>query len=67
MIAAIEELVSGAPHTAYIFAAEMSGEPDPDRREIVEARFFAFEALPGGLSALTHSRLALWREKRAGD
>ncbi len=62
-IATFEEVLSGAPHTAHIFAAELSAEPVPDGREIVEAQFFAHDALPPGLSPLTKARLAAWLER----
>lgn len=62
-IASFEEVLSGAPHTAHIFAAELLEEPVPDGREILEARFFARHALPPGLSALTTARLAVWLER----
>lgn len=69
LVAVTEETVSGAPHTAFFFAAVTAGAPRPDRREIVEARFFAHDSLPEGMSALTRARIAMWREWRelAGD
>jgi 8-oxo-dGTP pyrophosphatase MutT (NUDIX family) len=62
-IALLEEVLSGAPHTAHIFAAELTGEPVPDGREIVAVCFFARDALPPGLSKLTTARLAYWLER----
>jgi ADP-ribose pyrophosphatase YjhB (NUDIX family) len=66
-IALIEEVISGSPHTAHIFAAVIDELPRPDGREIIEARFFALEALPDNLGRLTHSRLAMWREQAASQ
>lgn len=42
----------GAPCASHIFSARLIGQPDPDWREIVEARFFPLSALP-------HPRVAL--------
>jgi ADP-ribose pyrophosphatase YjhB (NUDIX family) len=57
----LEETLSGAPHTAHLFAARTDAEPRPDRREVVEARFFAADALPERLGDVTRRRLAAWR------
>jgi ADP-ribose pyrophosphatase YjhB (NUDIX family) len=62
-IALIEEVISGSPHTAHIFAAVIDELPRPDGREIIEARFFALDSLPDNLGRITHSRLAMWREQ----
>lgn len=63
LLATFEEVVSGAPHTAYIFAAELSGDPVPDGREIIAVQFFACDALPSELSPLTKKRLAYWFDR----
>lgn len=55
----LDEVISGSPHRAYIFAALVDGTPKPDMREILEARFFRLDALPDDISALTRKRLAL--------
>jgi ADP-ribose pyrophosphatase YjhB (NUDIX family) len=55
----MEEIISGSPHTAYVYSAKCKGAPKPDGREVLEARFFAHDALPPDVSALTHRRLAL--------
>jgi len=62
LLKVLHEQLSGAPHTAYVFALRLSGEPRPDRREILEARFFDPGELPARLGGFTLSRLALWRE-----
>ncbi|WP_100260481.1 NUDIX domain-containing protein [Qipengyuania seohaensis] len=64
-IGTIEEELSGAAHTAHIFAAVIDDLPKPDGREIVEARFFPTHSLPEPLSPRTHERLALWRANAA--
>lgn len=55
----LEEIISGAPHHAYIFSGLCRDEPRPDQREVIEARFFTLDALPDDVSTLTLSRLAL--------
>lgn len=60
-IATLEETISGAPHTAYVLGARIAGELRPDRREVMDARFFAFDALPDDLGPLTRRRLEAWR------
>lgn len=62
LLSVIQEVISGSPHTAFVFAARAEGELRPDRREIVKAQFFAAGEMPGELSALTRRRLALWLE-----
>ena len=61
--ATLEEELSGAPHTAHLFSATATAEPVPDGREILEARFFAPQALPDALGDTTRRRLAAWRER----
>jgi len=58
------ETVSGAPQTAHVFVARADGDPTPDGREVVEARFFAPDAVPGPISALTRRRLDALRKPR---
>lgn len=60
-IGTIEEVISGAPHIAHLFAANAAETPRPDRREIVEARFFPSHSLPEPLGDLTRRRLQAWR------
>ena len=57
MIETLEETVSGAPHTAYIFTARAAGEPRPDCREVIAAQFFAPDALPEDTGRITRRRL----------
>lgn len=59
----IEEVISGAPHTAHLFAASAAMHPVPDRREVVEARFFPLHSLPEPIGELTRRRLTIWRER----
>jgi len=59
----IEETVSGSPHTAWLVAGRTLDRPRPDKREIVEARFFPTHSLPEPLTPLTRARIAAWRGK----
>lgn len=56
----VDDEISGSPHRAHIFAGRLTGAPVPDRREVVEGRFFAPDALPEQLGRLVRPRLALW-------
>ena len=59
----VEETISGSHHTAFLVAARTLDHPRPDRREILEARFFPTHSLPEPLTALTRARIAAWRGK----
>jgi ADP-ribose pyrophosphatase YjhB (NUDIX family) len=60
----IEGVVSGAPHTSYLFSAICDEHPQPDLREVVEARFFPMHSLPEPLSGFSRARLNAWKERR---
>lgn len=60
-VAVIEEELSGAPHRAHIFLARVDESPRPDRREVVEARFFPTHSLPEPLSPIARQRIEAWR------
>lgn len=57
----LEETLSGAPHTAHLFMAMTHAAPEPDQREVVEARFFPADALPERLGDVTRRRIAAWQ------
>ena len=59
-VATLQETISGSPHNAYLFHCICADTPRIDAREILEARFFASDALPEPLSAITRRRLDLW-------
>lgn len=61
--AMLEEVVSGSPHTAYLFAATCDQRPRPDGREVVEARFFPSHSLPEPLGRATRTRIAAWKAR----
>ncbi len=52
-----EEVLSGAPHSAYLVSARTLDQPQPDRREVVEVDYFALDALPEPLAPVTRRRL----------
>lgn len=62
-LGALDEVISGSPHRAYVFAARADGPVTPDQREVLEARYFSLAQLPQGISALTRRRLALWEAR----
>lgn len=49
----------GSVNHVQVFSGLVQGEPRPDMREVVEARFFALDALPGNLSRTVSYRLEL--------
>ena len=64
-IGTLEEELSGSPHTAYLFAATCDQRPQPDRREVTEARFFPSHSLPEPLGQVTRARIDVWRARRS--
>jgi 8-oxo-dGTP pyrophosphatase MutT (NUDIX family) len=65
-IGTLEEMLSGSPHTAYIFAGVCDRQPRPDGREVTEARFFPSHSLPEPLGRTTRARIAVWRARGTG-
>lgn len=61
LVGTFAETISGAPHTAHLYACRTDGHPRPDRREVIEARFFPAHSLPEPLGELSRTRIALWR------
>lgn len=61
----MQETISGSPHTAFLFTATTDQTPQPDGREITEARFYPRDALPEPIGHITAGRLVYWREKAA--
>lgn len=66
LFATLEEVISRSPHTAYLFAATCDQRPKPDRREIVEARFFPSHSLPEPLGRTTRTRIDAWKRRGVG-
>jgi hypothetical protein len=48
----------GKRDTVHLFEAKLVGTPRADRLEVIEARFFALDALPETISPATARRLA---------
>ena len=65
-IGTLEEVLSGSPHTAHVFAAVCDQRPRPDGREVKEARFFPSHSLPEPLGRTTRTRIAAWRARGVG-
>lgn len=65
-IGTLEEMLSGSPHTAHLFAATCDRQPRPDGREVVVARFFPSHSLPEPLGKTTRARIAVWRAREMG-
>lgn len=67
-IARVEEPLSGATNVVHIVAGPIQGTPKPNMREIVEARFFAPDALPQDMPAPLRAALPAWiRAATAAD
>jgi ADP-ribose pyrophosphatase YjhB (NUDIX family) len=65
-VTVITEEISGAPHTAHLFAATCDQHPRPDGREVVLARFFPSHSLPEPLGRITRTRIDAWRARGLG-
>jgi ADP-ribose pyrophosphatase YjhB (NUDIX family) len=65
-VGTLDEVLSGSPHTAHIFAAVCDQRPRPDGREVIEARFFPSHSLPEPLGETTRSRISVWRARGTG-
>lgn len=66
LVATLEEVLSGSPHTAHVFTGVCDSQPRPDRREVIEARFFPSHSLPEPLGETTRKRIAVWRAREKG-
>lgn len=62
-IGTLDEVLSGSPHTAHLFAGVCDQRPQPDGREVIEARFFPSHSLPEPLGRTTRARIAVWRAR----
>jgi len=61
------EPLHGASDTVHLFAGWVAGEVLPDGREVIEARFFARDALPERLEKRVRARLALLEPALPGE
>lgn len=58
------EPLHGATNRVHVVLGRCLGTPRPDRREIIEAVFFAPDALPGDLMPALHGRIEGWLAAR---
>ena len=61
-VGTFDDVVSGSPHTAHLFACSTNDQPVPDGREVIEARFFPRHSMPEPLSPRTRARIEAWLE-----
>jgi 8-oxo-dGTP pyrophosphatase MutT (NUDIX family) len=59
-VALVEEPLRGATNVVHVVAGSAVGAPVPDGREVIEAAFFAPEALPDRMSGLLRRDLPGW-------
>lgn len=64
LVARLDEEVSGSHHVGHLVAARLDGRPRPDRREVLEARFFLLEELPGDIGEMALRRITIWLEQQ---
>jgi len=60
LVARVEEPLKGATNLVHVLAGDAVGTPVPDGREVIEAAFFAADALPARMSALLRRDLPGW-------
>jgi 8-oxo-dGTP pyrophosphatase MutT (NUDIX family) len=66
-VALVEEPLQGATNEVHVVTGTIAGAPSPDGREVIEAAFFAPEALPTRMSDLLRRDLPGWlRAAKAG-
>lgn len=66
-VALVEEPLKGATNVVHVLAGDAIGSPVPDGREVIEAAFFAPDALPSPMSDLLRRDLPAWlRAAKAG-
>jgi 8-oxo-dGTP pyrophosphatase MutT (NUDIX family) len=56
----VEEPLQGATNQVHVLAGAVAGMPVPDGREVIEAAFFAPDALPARMSDLLRRDLPGW-------
>ena len=62
LVGCLEETLSGSPHTAHIYTCLTDDLPQPDGREVGDARFFPPHSLPHPMTERAAARLQVWRE-----
>lgn len=56
-----EGTINGTPDRSHIFVARIVGQPRPDGREIIDARWFAPDALPADMVGVSRRQLDRFR------
>lgn len=64
-VGVVEEEISGTSHKSHLFEGVVDAVPQPDGREVIEARFFPTHSLPEPLSPRTKERLAMWQARKS--
>jgi len=62
LVAIARDTLHGAGNIVHIVVGDCVGTPTPDQREIIEARFFAPDALPDNAARGLREALPLWLE-----
>jgi 8-oxo-dGTP pyrophosphatase MutT (NUDIX family) len=57
-VTTVKEGYHGATNVVHVYTGRIDGEPRPDRREVLEARFFAREQFPQHVSNTVAMRMA---------
>ncbi len=65
-VGSFEETLSGSAHTAHVVTCITDEFPQPDHREVVEAKFFPRHSLPEPLSPRARARLDFWLAAQRG-
>jgi 8-oxo-dGTP pyrophosphatase MutT (NUDIX family) len=66
LAATTHDTLHGAGNVSYVIVGACSGQPAPDGREIVEARFFTPGEWPGAMTEGMKGLLAEWLRKEEG-
>lgn len=66
-VALFKEAYLGGTNKVHLFVSGLEGEPRADGREILEARFFSPDALPGNSSSTIKHRMDLLDALEAGQ
>lgn len=64
-VAALEQVLSASPLTVHLFAGTCDRQPRPDRREVLEARFFPSHSLPEPPGGNARRQIAVWKGRGA--
>ncbi|MBK61632.1 MAG: DNA mismatch repair protein MutT [Altererythrobacter sp.] len=65
LVGSVDETISGGEHKGYLFEGVVHDMPEPDGREVIEARFFPTHSLPQPLSRITQQRLQMWQARKS--